>query len=95
MNRTVSILLIVLFAAAPVLAGEKCSYEAQECLDAMLSKFENRGWVGVELDMDEETGALTIKKTEPGSPAEAAAPTSPTTREPASPGVLATATPSI
>ena len=72
MKRTVSILLIVLFAAVPALAGEKCSYEAQECLDAMVKQFENRGWVGVELDMDEESGTMTIKKTEPNSPAEAA-----------------------
>ena len=74
MKKTVAILLIVLFAAVPALAGEKkkCSYEAQECLDAMVSKFESRGWVGVELDMDEESGTLTITKTEHQSPAEAA-----------------------
>jgi S1-C subfamily serine protease len=38
----------------------------------MVSSLKKRGWVGLELDQDEETGRLTVKKIVPGSPAEAA-----------------------
>ena len=57
-------------AHAHKVAG-KCEYDTQACLDMMAKHFENRGWVGVELD-DETPGRLTITQVEPDSPAKAA-----------------------
>jgi S1-C subfamily serine protease len=38
----------------------------------MVSHYKNTGWVGIEYDVDKETGHWTIVKVIPGSPAEAA-----------------------
>lgn len=46
-----------------------CSEQTQICLNHMAAKFKNKGWVGLELDKDEETGAMTVTKVEPDSPA--------------------------
>ncbi|MBP7147494.1 MAG: PDZ domain-containing protein [Acidobacteria bacterium] len=66
--------LIVATTAAPALAGEykKCPFSTQECLDKMTTKMKNSGWVGVELEMDEDTGATMVTRVIPGSPAESA-----------------------
>ncbi|HYV85686.1 MAG TPA: PDZ domain-containing protein [Patescibacteria group bacterium] len=50
----------------------KCTMNTQDCLDHMAAKMKNSGWVGIEMDQDETTGALTILKVVPGSPAESA-----------------------
>lgn len=50
----------------------KCEATTQECLDQMAAHFRERGWVGIELNMDEETGTMTVSKVEPNSPAAAA-----------------------
>src|SRR5262249_39205324 len=50
--------------------GEKCPYPTQECLDYMAANLKNSGWIGVELDVNEDTGARVVKKVVPGSPAE-------------------------
>jgi hypothetical protein len=63
--------LSVLFAA-PALAGEKqmdadakakyhaekkgCTHEAQACLNKMATKLGEKGWVGIEMNEDKETG---------------------------------------
>jgi C-terminal processing protease CtpA/Prc len=52
--------------------GEKCTHPTQECLDYMAANLKSTGWIGVELDINEETGARVVKKVVPGSPAEAA-----------------------
>jgi C-terminal processing protease CtpA/Prc len=61
-------------AAYPASAGEyeKCTLSTQECLNMMADKMRTAGWVGVELDKDENTGVMTVKRTFEGSPAEAA-----------------------
>jgi S1-C subfamily serine protease len=67
--------LVVALAAAlvtPAAAGEKCTADTQTCLNMMAEKMANKGWIGVELDTDEETGALTIKVVVEDSPAQAA-----------------------
>lgn len=46
-----------------------CNATAQECLDHMAAMFRDRGWAGLELDMKDETGALTVSHVVPGSPA--------------------------
>ena len=66
-------LLLVLLAWA-ALAGEpgKCSYATQDCLNAMTAKMKTSGWIGVELDIDEDKGTYRVSSVVPGSPAEGA-----------------------
>lgn len=73
--KWIKTLAIVLIATVPLLfAGDsgKCKYSTQDCLDHMASKMKTSGWVGVELEHNEDTGALTVSKVVPGSPAEGA-----------------------
>jgi C-terminal processing protease CtpA/Prc len=66
---------LMLALAIPAFAGhdgEKCTHPTQECLDYMATNLRNTGWIGVELDIDEDSGARVVKKVVPGSPAEAA-----------------------
>ena len=66
---------VVLAATVPVLfAGEykKCTETTQNCLDHMAAKMKTSGWVGIEMEKDDATGALTVVRVVPGSPAEAA-----------------------
>jgi C-terminal processing protease CtpA/Prc len=70
----ITIAIMALFTVV-VLAGhegKKCAYSTQECLDHMAAKMKNMGFVGVELDKDEATGALKVLRVIPDSPAEAA-----------------------
>ena len=62
---------IVMLAILPALAGEKCKYGTQECLDHMANKMKNSGFVGVELDTDNAEG-YAVTSVYPGSPAETA-----------------------
>lgn len=69
------LLASVLMAAlvAPAIAGDyKCTAGTQECLNMMAEKLQNKGWVGIELDRDEETGALSVTLVVEESPAQAA-----------------------
>ena len=59
-------------AAKEMHAAKKCNYNTQECLDHMAAKLKSSGWVGIEMDKDETTGALTVQRVVPGSPAEQA-----------------------
>ena len=47
----------------------KCEASTQECLDYMTTKFKDRGWVGIEMEIDEETSAMSVTKVEARSPA--------------------------
>jgi predicted metalloprotease with PDZ domain len=75
---------LALLAPGAVLAGESCSsHQAQqvaeknykcdstpqECLDHMAAYFSERGWVGIELEIDEESGAMAVTRVESHSPA--------------------------
>ncbi|OLE67410.1 MAG: hypothetical protein AUG09_02610 [Acidobacteria bacterium 13_1_20CM_2_68_7] len=60
---------IVMLAILPALAGDKCKYSTQECLDHMANKMKNSGFVGVEMDTDNAEG-YAVTKLYPGSPAE-------------------------
>jgi len=65
--------LITAAMIAPAVAGDyKCTAGTQECLNAMAEKLKNKGWVGIELDQDEETGALTVRLVVEESPAQTA-----------------------
>ena len=68
-------LVLLLVLALPAVAGDKdhkCTMETQECLDKMIAKMKNRGWVGIEMDKNEIDQSLSITRVVPGSPAEAA-----------------------
>ena len=49
--------------------AHKCEASAQQCLDHMAAQFRGRGWVGIELDINEETGVMSVTKVESRSPA--------------------------
>ena len=77
MRRSMVLAIVALFllASLPALAGgahKKCPYTTQQCLDHMAAKMKDSGWVGIEMDVDENTHVMTIKRVVPGSPAEAA-----------------------
>ena len=63
------VLALAVAVAVPAVAGEyeKCTADTQTCLNMMVSKLKERGWVGIE--MDEEDGKLTILRVEDESPA--------------------------
>jgi predicted metalloprotease with PDZ domain len=64
---------LVVALAAPVFAGgdqKQCTQSTQECLDYMAKKLHDKGWIGVELDM--ESGKLEVTRVIKDSPAEKA-----------------------
>jgi C-terminal processing protease CtpA/Prc len=48
---------------------EKCPMDPEACKAKMTEEMSKRGWTGIEMDTDDKTGALTITKVVPGSPA--------------------------
>ncbi|HVE87410.1 MAG TPA: PDZ domain-containing protein [Myxococcales bacterium] len=66
--------LALMIIVRPALAGDKysCKAEAQACLDEMTAKLKNRGWVGIEMDVDEKTHLMSVKRVVEDSPAQAA-----------------------
>ncbi|HEY3175862.1 MAG TPA: PDZ domain-containing protein [Candidatus Polarisedimenticolia bacterium] len=73
--------LIVAALPGPAAAGEKpsekpaektykCPHPTQECLDLMVAKLRNKGWLGIEYDMDATSGGLLVRRVVAGSPAE-------------------------
>jgi S1-C subfamily serine protease len=65
--------LLLLAAAVPAIAGDykKCDQPAEACVKAYAEKLHNRGWVGIEMDTN-ENGTMLIVRVVPDSPAEAA-----------------------
>jgi predicted metalloprotease with PDZ domain len=79
MNRKIITTLALLGLCVPqlTLGGEykkkekkRCTAEAQVCIHAMVQQFEERGWIGIE--MDKGDGRQVITKVVPDSPAERA-----------------------
>ncbi len=76
--KSLRLLIISLAALALVpamTAGEKvgkCTAGTQECLDAMVNHYKNRGWVGLEYENADGLEKLIVIRVVPGSPAEAA-----------------------
>jgi len=64
---------VLALAVGAVAAGEhgKCAKSAGECAAKMKEKYQTRGWMGVELDENED-GTLRIISVVPDSPAEKA-----------------------
>ena len=71
-RRIAALLPAALLVLAPVaFAGHdhyKCTKSTQECLNEMSASLKNSGWVGIELDKNED-GKMLVKKVVPGSPA--------------------------
>ena len=63
---------LALAAALPILAAEggPCPGEAGECVDVMMEKLSQRGWVGINIE-DSDDGVV-LSAVVPDSPAEAA-----------------------
>ena len=57
--------------AVPAMAGEghQCEQSADQCLAYFAKKLENYGWVGIELDENEDTGVMTVTAVVEDSPA--------------------------
>jgi C-terminal processing protease CtpA/Prc len=77
MRFVMTTLLAISLLALPAMAGsdcEKCSCDepVSECLNTMVTKLKTSGFIGVELDEDKATKALTVTNVIPGSPAETA-----------------------
>lgn len=67
--------VVVLALTLPAVSGEsghKCTMDTQACLNKMVEKMKDRGWVGIEMDDAEDGKTLVITRVVPGSPAEAA-----------------------
>ncbi|TDI30830.1 MAG: PDZ domain-containing protein [Acidobacteria bacterium] len=74
-SRLLVISLVALALVPAMVAGEKvgrCTAGTQECLDAMVSYFQNRGWVGLELENADGIENMIVVRVVAGSPAEAA-----------------------
>ncbi|MCP3960462.1 MAG: PDZ domain-containing protein [bacterium] len=64
-------ILPILLAGVAVAGHGPCSAELDDCLSGMTKQFGTRGWVGIELDRQED-GTLLIERVVPDSPAQAA-----------------------
>jgi S1-C subfamily serine protease len=74
MSRKIGFLALVvaLVAAAPVLAGEGgCKGSAQDCLNKMAAELAARGWVGLELEYNDDE-AMVVSRVVPDSPGQQA-----------------------
>ena len=77
-RRALWVLAVMLALAFALLttafAGDysKCTMSTQECLDHMTAKFKEHGWMGIEMEIDDETSVRTIIRVIPNSPAEKA-----------------------
>lgn len=49
-----------------------CPEETEKCAQQMSEHFKKRGWVGINMDIDEETGRVTVTNVVQNSPAERA-----------------------
>jgi predicted metalloprotease with PDZ domain len=63
---------LMALVATSAFAGEKCTADAQTCLNYMAKKVDSKGWLGVHYERNEEAGGYTITKVVDGSPAEEA-----------------------
>ncbi len=70
---SVSAALLLLVTAIPAMAGDhqKCDQPAEACLKAYTESLQSRGWVGIEMDTNED-GSMQIVRVVPDSPAESA-----------------------
>jgi C-terminal processing protease CtpA/Prc len=69
-----AVIVLAFALATAAFAGEysRCAMSTQDCLDHMAAKFKEHGWMGIEMEIDEETSVRTIIRVIPNSPAEKA-----------------------
>jgi predicted metalloprotease with PDZ domain len=75
MKKTYPILMLsaVLLGVATLSAAEKaCPENAETCSRMMAEKFRQRGWVGINMEENEDSGEVAITQVVPDSPAERA-----------------------
>ena len=66
------------FVSSPLLAGDEenekkhCSYKVEDCVQTMKEEFSQRGWVGINMEPDEDAGGVVLTWVSPNSPAEEA-----------------------
>ena len=64
------ILALGCILASPTLASDyKCKATTQECLDAMVAHYREKGWIGVSLERDEHSRQMVITSVVPEGPA--------------------------
>jgi predicted metalloprotease with PDZ domain len=73
MKRLGVLLVVVLLAAAPAMAGDKgkCEGNPDDCAKKMEQKLAQKAWLGISYDTDEK-GRWVVSAVEPGSPAQKA-----------------------
>ena len=51
MKKVLLVVALVFVLVTPVFAGDyKCTASTQECLNKMAEKYQDKAWVGIELD---------------------------------------------
>jgi len=73
---------VAVLVASPLIAGDEekaehkenkhCSYKVEDCVTAMKEEFSQRGWVGINMEPNEEAGGVVLTWIGPDSPAERA-----------------------
>jgi predicted metalloprotease with PDZ domain len=64
--------------ASPLLAGDEekekkyCTNKVEDCVRSMQEQFSTRGWVGINMEANEEAGGVVLTWISPNSPAEEA-----------------------
>ncbi len=73
MKRFGVLLVVLLLAAAPAMAGDKskCEGNPDDCAKKMQAKLAEKAWLGISYDTD-ENGRWVVSEVEPGSPAQKA-----------------------
>ena len=73
---TTTLTLALMMPVAPLLAGEEayktCPEDAATCARKIKENFEKRGWVGINMESDKESGVTVISNVVANSPAERA-----------------------
>lgn len=73
---TTTLALALIMPVMPLAAGDKdyknCPGDAADCARKMKEQFKERGWVGINMEYDEEKGVTAISNVVANSPAEKA-----------------------
>jgi len=70
--RTAALVAAAAFVAVAALAGDepRCTMPLAECIEKISAHMKMTGWVGVELEVDEDAGTYRVTAVIPESPAE-------------------------
>lgn len=73
MKKFAVLLVVVLLAAAPAMAGDKakCDGDPNDCAKKMKTKLSQKAWLGISYETDEH-GRWVVSSVEPESPAQKA-----------------------